>query len=79
MLRRVKAIDPGWKIRRKEAAHPNGHNADDYANDEALGLIAKQLIPKEELEGQNISLNQTGIQFNVFGQEHIEEGAMHQM
>jgi len=52
---------------------------DDYANDEALGLIAKQLIPKEELEGQNISLNQTGIQFNVFGQEHIEEGAMHQM
>jgi tRNA-splicing ligase RtcB len=52
---------------------------DDYANDEALGLIAKQLIPKEELEGQNISMNQTGIQFNVFGQEHIEEGAMHQM
>jgi tRNA-splicing ligase RtcB len=52
---------------------------DDYANDEALGLIAKQLIPKEETEGQNISLNQTGIQFNVFGQEHIEEGAMHQM
>ena len=39
---------------------------DDYANDEALGLIAKQLIPKEEVEGQNISLNQKGIQFNVF-------------
>src|SRR5678816_3392956 len=52
---------------------------DDYANDEALGLIAKQLIPKEEVEGQNISLNQKGIQFNVFGQEHIEEGAMNQM
>ena len=52
---------------------------DDYANDEALGLIAKQLIPKVEVEGQNISLNQKGIQFNVFGQEHIEEGAMHQM
>lgn len=52
---------------------------DDYANDEALGLIANQLIPKEKEGGQNISLNQTGIQFNVFGQEHIEESAMHQM
>src|SRR5690606_28133496 len=26
-----------------------------------------------------ISLNQQGILFNVFGQEHIEEGALHQM
>src|SRR6187549_2755188 len=51
----------------------------DYARDELLGLIAKQLLPKPEAEGQNISLNQSGIQFNVFGQEHIEEGAMHQM
>jgi tRNA-splicing ligase RtcB len=51
----------------------------DYASDEVLGLIAKQLLPKPEAEGQNISLNQNGIQFNVFGQEHIEEGAMHQM
>src|SRR4029078_12302216 len=50
-----------------------------YASDEVLGLIAKQLLPKPEAEGQNISLNQNGIQFNVFGQEHIEEGAMHQM
>jgi len=52
---------------------------DDYANDEILSLIAKQLLPKPEAEGQNISLNQSGIQFNVFGQEHIEEGAMQQM
>ena len=52
---------------------------DDYADDEALGLIAKQLVPKELAEGAEISLNHTGIQFNVFGQEHIEEGAMHQM
>src|SRR5258705_3456128 len=51
----------------------------DYASDEVLGLIAKHLLPKLEAEGQNISLNQNGIQFNVFGQEHIEEGAMHQM
>src|SRR6188508_1081735 len=51
----------------------------DYASDEVLGLIAKQLLPKPEAEGQNISLNSSGIQFSVFGQEHIEEGALHQM
>ena len=42
-------------------------------------MIAKQLLPKQPVEGAEISLNQNGIQFNVFGQEHIEEGAMHQM
>ena len=49
-------------------------------NDAVLGLIAEKLIPQKELlEGESVSLNQNGIQFNVFGQEHIEEGAMHQM
>src|SRR5688572_21638436 len=52
---------------------------DDYANDEVLKLIAQQLLPKPSIEGPEISLNKSGIQFNVFGQEHIEEGAMHQM
>ena len=51
----------------------------EYVADEVLGIIAKQLLPKESAEGAEISLNQNGIQFNVFGQEHIEEGAMHQM
>ena len=51
----------------------------DYASDEVLGSIAKQLLPKPEADGQDILLNQSGIQFNVFGQEHIEEGAMNQM
>jgi tRNA-splicing ligase RtcB len=51
----------------------------EYENDAVLGMIAQQLIPKVNLEGTEISLNQIGIQFNVFGQEHIEEGAMHQM
>jgi tRNA-splicing ligase RtcB len=51
----------------------------EYENDVVLGLIAQQLIPKKQTEGQEISLNNSGIQFNVFGQEHIEEGAMHQM
>jgi tRNA-splicing ligase RtcB len=51
----------------------------EYENDAVLGLIAQQLLPKKKAEGAEISLNQNGIQFNVFGQEHIEEGAMHQM
>lgn len=53
----------------------------EYENDAVLGLIAQQLIPSPSLErlGEVVSLNQNGIQFSVFGQEHIEEGAMHQM
>ncbi len=53
----------------------------DYKEDPVLGLIAKALLPKAPAlgEGEAISLNQSGIQFNIFGQEHIEEGALHQM
>ncbi len=51
----------------------------EYMDDAVLALIAEQLIQKVDIEGAEISLNQTGIQFNVFGSEHIEEGAMHQM
>lgn len=51
----------------------------EYKEDEVLGSIAEQLTPKEKTEGQEISLNQNGIQFSVFGQEHIDESAMHQM
>jgi len=52
----------------------------EYENDAVLGLIAEQLITKEmPEEGETISLNDTGITFNVFGSENIEQGAMHQM
>ena len=61
----------------------------EYKDDAVLALIAKELIKRTEssevsptggdLEGAEISLNNSGIHFNVFGQEHIEEGAMHQM
>ncbi len=50
-----------------------------FKDDAKVSAIADQLIPKPSTEGAKISLNQNGIQFNVFGQEHIEEGAMHQM
>ncbi|MEO5684157.1 MAG: RtcB family protein [Chitinophagaceae bacterium] len=51
----------------------------EYENDAVLGLIAQQLIEKETAVSTSIALNETGIKFNVFGQEHIEEGAMIQM
>jgi tRNA-splicing ligase RtcB len=50
-----------------------------FANDELLQPIAEKLLPKESADGAEISLNTQGIQFNVFGQEQIEDGAMHQM
>jgi tRNA-splicing ligase RtcB (3'-phosphate/5'-hydroxy nucleic acid ligase) len=51
----------------------------DYKNDAVLSLIAEQLLPKATITGLEISLNNQGISFNIFGQEYIEEGAMHQM
>ena len=50
-----------------------------YQDDAVLSLIATELIPKTNAAGAELSLNQQGIPFNVFGQEHIEESAMHQM
>lgn len=51
----------------------------EFAGDEILGAIATPLMPKPVLEGAEISLNKTGIHFNVFGSEFIEPGAMNQM
>jgi tRNA-splicing ligase RtcB (3'-phosphate/5'-hydroxy nucleic acid ligase) len=50
-----------------------------YSDDAVLALIAKQLMPEDKNEEAELSLNQNGIQFSVFGQEHIEQSAMHQM
>jgi tRNA-splicing ligase RtcB len=50
-----------------------------YLDDAVLALIAKQLMPEEKESEGELSLNNNGIQFNVFGAEHIEQSAMHQM
>jgi len=55
-----------------------------YAQDGVLGKIAEALLPKatpghEGGSGLDVSLNQNGIHFNVFGSEGIEQGALHQM
>ena len=55
-------------------------NPMEYMNDGVLGLIAEKLIAKKEAEIPPAEgLREVAIPFNVFGQEHIEEGAMHQM
>ena len=55
-------------------------NPVEYMNDGVLALIAEKLIVKEETEiPPSEGLREAAIHFNVFGQEHIEEGAMHQM
>lgn len=52
----------------------------EYANDPVLNSIAVALLPKPvTADGAEISLNTNGVQFSVFGREHIEEGAMNQM
>ncbi len=50
-----------------------------FVEDAVLAPVAQQLMPKPVIEGAEISLNHTGIAFNVFGQEFIEAGAMNQM
>lgn len=51
----------------------------EYADDAVLGLIAQQLIPKQRPEGAEISLNQNGIAFNIFGSEKVDQTAINQM
>ncbi len=51
----------------------------DYLDDAVLQLIARKLVPEQPIEGQEISLNQQGVQFNVFGRKFIEPAAMNQM
>jgi len=51
----------------------------EYIDAAVLAPIAEQLLPKPQAEGAEISLNQNGVQFNVFGSEYIEQGAMNQM
>ena len=53
-----------------ELLHKVLANPIEYMNDAVLALVAEQLIPKPVTDGAEVSLNQSGIQFNVF--ENIE-------
>lgn len=51
----------------------------EFADHPVLGIIARQLLPKPFVEGAVVSLNHTGIVFNTFGADQIEQSAMNQM
>lgn len=50
----------------------------EYVSHEILSAIAEKLMPAPGASPE-LSLNSQGITFNVFGAQHIEQGAMHQM
>ncbi len=50
-----------------------------YFEDEVLGKIAEPLLPKKVTENFEIPLNKVSIDFNVFGTDYIEAGALDQM
>ena len=52
-----------------------------YAHDGVLGKIAEALLPKVPKAGEaaEMALMPSGIHFNVFGADAIEQGALHQM
>jgi tRNA-splicing ligase RtcB (3'-phosphate/5'-hydroxy nucleic acid ligase) len=52
---------------------------ENYLADEVLNKIAEKLIVVEEEASTEIALNEIGIDYNVFGAKHIEEGAIKQM
>lgn len=53
-------------------------NPGDFINDVVFKSVAGKLLPKSHGDAE-ISLNNSGISFNVFGSEHIEQSAWHQM
>ena len=54
---------------------------EDHMEDKVLSEIAVRLMPVPVVEGQGetIAMNPNSIHFSVFGNEHIEPGAMNQM
>jgi tRNA-splicing ligase RtcB (3'-phosphate/5'-hydroxy nucleic acid ligase) len=52
---------------------------ENYLTDEVLGKIAEKLVEEVYEETVEIALNEKGIDYNIFGAKHIEEGALKQM
>jgi tRNA-splicing ligase RtcB (3'-phosphate/5'-hydroxy nucleic acid ligase) len=52
---------------------------ENYLADEVLSKIAEKLIEEVYEEAVEIPLNEKGIDYNIFGAKHIEEGALKQM
>ena len=52
---------------------------ENYLADEVLGKIAEKLVEEVIKETAEIPLNEKGIEYNIFGAKHIEDGALKQM
>ncbi len=52
---------------------------ENYLADEVLNKIAEKLILVEEEAVTEIPLNEKGVEYNIFGAKHIEDGALVQM
>jgi tRNA-splicing ligase RtcB len=50
-----------------------------YFEDGTLGKIAEALLPKTVIENVEIPLKNVSVDFNIFGGDHIEAGALDQM
>lgn len=50
-----------------------------YIEDAVLSPIAEFLVEKPKADGDKYELNAKGIEFNIYGAEHIEAGALNQM
>ena len=68
------SLDEALELLKKVQADP-----DEFAKDEVLGKIATEFIADEAKLVNHVLLNETGIDYNIFGSEHIEEGAITQM
>jgi len=79
----MQVIEKHYKFDTKESAleilQAILQNPTNYTTHEILGVIAEKLIIKKTEEGSEISLNNTGVHFNTFGAEQIEQGAFQQM
>src|SRR4051812_28662169 len=79
----MKIMQKNFKHHSKEDAleilKPLLENPGSYADNEILGAIAEELIPEVVEVNEQEEMRQSPIHFDVFGAEHIEQGAMHQM
>ncbi len=66
--------DEVFELLKNVLAHPA-----DYKDDTALGSIALKLLPKEAGNTNSIAMNETGVPVSIYGPEHIEAGALHQI
>jgi tRNA-splicing ligase RtcB len=69
-----KAKPEALQLLRQVLADPNK-----YFDDEVLGKIAEPLLPKSVIENVEIPLNKISVDFNIFGIDYIEAGALDQM